>query len=390
MPHPILKKTRGPSTTGPRPTARFISPHESPDEGSESPNTHVVVQPPSPSPESQDAKTDKKIAAVQIKKTFVASAKKKRPIIMRRQSSQTSQSSAEIAAAARASDSGQSSAIQSSSERTPPTFTEQARGKGQTKFQENFSPSIEKSGGSAQSSKKRVSRSADSKRPAQRKSASKSTDTPPETALSSEPGPSTQLRRIENLQEEEGLDFAELTAEEVEELELQRMLLEEANARVRKQSQTTHATQTRTLPEAANDGRRASRGSKSNTAHGAEGLGAMGFLQYEAKGTSSAAPTLTAASGQLNLGSVGHEESQASDAGLSSKLHKGKGRDPNELQRVAMFAKRPVPPVQVAASPDASGPLSRSKSQLTLLLEKDRERSSGKKSDKDQSQGKKK
>ncbi|KAM0355852.1 hypothetical protein ACHAPU_000239 [Fusarium lateritium] len=30
--HPILKKARGPSTSGPRPTARFVSPHESADE----------------------------------------------------------------------------------------------------------------------------------------------------------------------------------------------------------------------------------------------------------------------------------------------------------------------------------------------------------------------
>ncbi|CZR63837.1 uncharacterized protein PAC_13734 [Phialocephala subalpina] len=383
MPHPILKKTRGPSTTGPRPTARFISPHESQDEDSESPKTHVVVQPPSPTPKSQDPKTDKKTATMQTKKTFIASAKKKRPVIMRRQSSQ---SSAEIAAAVKSSDSGQSSsAIQSSSERTPPTFTEQARSKGQTKFQENFSPSMERSGGSAQSSKKRVSRSADARRPPQRRSASKGSDTPSETALSGEPGPS-QLR-IENLQED--VEPAELTAEELDELELQRMLLEEANARVRKQSQTTQPAQTRTLPGSATENRRTSHGSKMNATHGAEGLGAIGFLQHEAKGTTSAAPTLTAASGQLNLGSVGKEESQASGAGRSTKVDKGKGKDPDELQRVAMFAKRPVPPVQVAASPDASGPLSRSKSQLTLLLEKDRERSSGKSSDKDQSPRKK-
>ncbi|KAF7546339.1 hypothetical protein G7Z17_g8516 [Cylindrodendrum hubeiense] len=31
-PHPILKKARGPSSSGPRPTARFVSPHESADE----------------------------------------------------------------------------------------------------------------------------------------------------------------------------------------------------------------------------------------------------------------------------------------------------------------------------------------------------------------------
>ncbi|POR35824.1 Uncharacterized protein TPAR_03976 [Tolypocladium paradoxum] len=32
-PHPILKKSRGPSALGPRPTARFVSPHESASEG---------------------------------------------------------------------------------------------------------------------------------------------------------------------------------------------------------------------------------------------------------------------------------------------------------------------------------------------------------------------
>jgi hypothetical protein len=50
VPHPILKKSRGPSSTGPRPTARFISPHDSEneDDNSVSPNSHVVVQPPSP------------------------------------------------------------------------------------------------------------------------------------------------------------------------------------------------------------------------------------------------------------------------------------------------------------------------------------------------------
>ncbi|KAE8442605.1 hypothetical protein EG329_003028 [Mollisiaceae sp. DMI_Dod_QoI] len=388
MPHPILKKTRGPSTTGPRPTARFISPHESQDEADQtssiSPNTHVVVQPPSPSTESQNPQADKKTTAVQTKKTFVASTKKKRPVIVRRQSSQTSQSSAEIAAAtaAKASDSGQSSsAIQSSSERTPPTFQEQSRGKGQSKFQENFSPSLERPSGSAQSLKKRISRSADDKRHSQRRPASKSADTPSEAALSGDPGPSKQLRRIENLQQ----NVDELSAKELEELELQKMLLEEANARVRRQTQTRQATQTSDLPESTTEGFRIlhdSLGSKSNTAQGTEN--AIRLLQHEEKGTTSAAPTLADASGHVDLGSIGHSEGHSSEASASKRVDKGKGRDPDELQQTTMFAKRPVQPVQAAATPDTSGPLSRSKSQLTLLLEKDRERSGGKKPERDQ------
>ncbi|KUJ09854.1 uncharacterized protein LY89DRAFT_278679 [Mollisia scopiformis] len=393
MPHPILKKTRGPSSTGPRPTARFISPHESQDEAdrasSVSPNTHVTVQPPSPSQESQEPKTDKKSAAVQTKKTFLASTKKKRPVIVRRQSSQTSQSSADIAAASagRASESGQSSsAIQSSSERTPPTFTQQARGQAQSKFQENFSSSLQRSGGSTQSTKKQTSRSTDIKRAPQR---GKGTEVHTETDLAGDPGPSKQLQRIENLQEH----VDELSAEELEELELQRMLLEQANARVRKQSQTTQATQTPSLSESAHEGLRIvhnSLRSRPSASHGTEGPSAMGLLQHDAKGATSAAPTLTDASGHVNLGSVGHQQGRSLDSNVSRTAGKGKGRDPDEVQRNSMFAKRPVQPVQLPSSPDTSGPLSRSKSQLTLLLEKDRERGGGKKPDKEQSQGKKK
>lgn len=115
MPHPILKKSRGPSTGGPRPTARFISPHDSEDEGPSpiSPNSHVVVQPPSPDPESQTHKADKKSSASGNgngkRQGFVAS-KKKRPAIVRRKSSQSSNENAKGA-------DGQGTVRDSSSER---------------------------------------------------------------------------------------------------------------------------------------------------------------------------------------------------------------------------------------------------------------------------------
>lgn len=66
MPPPILKKNRGPSSTGPRPTARFISPHSSEDEDPDEissftnnpPDAHFVVRP--PTPELQSARLDRR------------------------------------------------------------------------------------------------------------------------------------------------------------------------------------------------------------------------------------------------------------------------------------------------------------------------------------------
>lgn len=65
MPPPILKKNRGPSSTGPRPTARFISPHSSEDEDPDgisstnnSPGAQFAVRP--PTPELQSSRLDRK------------------------------------------------------------------------------------------------------------------------------------------------------------------------------------------------------------------------------------------------------------------------------------------------------------------------------------------
>lgn len=60
MPPPILKKNRGPSTTGPRPTARFISPNTTEDEddsgasSGQAQKAQVVVRPPTPDGQVQD------------------------------------------------------------------------------------------------------------------------------------------------------------------------------------------------------------------------------------------------------------------------------------------------------------------------------------------------
>jgi hypothetical protein len=292
MPHPILKKSRGPSASGPRPTARFISPHESEDDSdptsSISPNSHVVVQP--PSPDSQSLKSDNKSTATHAKKKggFVASnsAKKKtRPVIVRRQSSQTSQSSTE--GATRASEIAESSApVQSSSERTPPTFSAHTQShdkkNAQSRIQENFSPSPDR-GASSSKSPKTKSRSLDPKRLSPRKSSTRprkertgATETLAETVVSTgDPGPSTQLRRVENLRASP-VSAEELAPEELEELEMQRTLLEEANARKKSKSSP------QVVPPTTSEGFQVLHSSlrpRSDGNHGPDAMGAMRMLR---------------------------------------------------------------------------------------------------------------
>lgn len=199
-----------------------------------------------------------------------------------------------------------------------------------------------------------------------------------ERAVSSgDPGPSTQLRRIENLQNEV-VRPEDLTAEELEETEVQRTLLEEANARVKKESRTANP-----LP-ATSEGFRVLHRSLQPQSDGKvqqKGLDSVQLLDHETKGTASLAPTLTAATGHVNLGDVGAAVAGTQSSGSTSKKNKGKGRESEDIPRDDMFAKRPVQPVQSAAVPDSTGSLTRSKSQLTLLLERDRARSGEPKSD---------
>jgi hypothetical protein len=390
MPHPILKKTRGPSTSGPRQTARFISPPESEGEADPSSsvstnsqtNSHVVVEP--PSPDSQNAKFERKSSPSLGKKKggFVASGRKKRPVIVKRQSSQTSQSSTEAVPSI--------ATVQSSSEKTPPTFSEPSRNPPKSRFQENFSPSPDRS----KSPKKRNRlRASDSKRSPPGKLAApregkvaRSGEIGERAVSSGDPGPSSQLRRIENLQDEV-VPPEDLAAEELEEIEVQRTLLAEANARVKKDSRTVPSA----LPPTS-DGFRVLHRSLRPQSDGKveqKGLGAVQLLDHETKGTASLAPTLADATGQVDLGKVGATATNPPTPGSTSKKDKGKGRDPERIPTAEMFAKRPVQPVKVAAVLDSTGSLTRSKSQLTLLLERDRARIGDHKSDDEKSHRKK-
>jgi hypothetical protein len=385
MPHPILKKTRGPSSSGPRPTARFISPHDTEDETSpptsDSTNTHVVVEPPSPQdPQSPTSETKSTVVAGKKKGGFVAStSKKRRPVIVKRQTSQSSNESV-----VRNSSSAQFSAIQSSSERTPPSFTAPSRNRPQSRFQENFSPSSGQSFTTARSPKNRGgTRTTSSKHVSPRKSTSgsrkpktSSNEADLSTALSGDPGPSTSLRRVEN-QREIVAEPESLTEEELHELEVQRVLLEQANARIERQNQRARQL----IQEAQTDA-----AAKQLRQPSHDSSDALSLLNHESKSKStvSMAPTLTAPTGQLDLRDIGDPTPNglrlASRSASMGRLDKGKDRDPEELRRTAMFAKRSIQSAHTeeVRPPEPPSTLSRSKSQLTLLLEKDRARSGDK------------
>ncbi|TVY48558.1 hypothetical protein LOCC1_G000878 [Lachnellula occidentalis] len=370
LPHPILKKTRGPSTSGPRPTARFVSPHESeretePDSPT-STNSHVVVQPPSPDPESIRNGRKSSVPPGPKKTTgFVASsaAKKKRPVVVRRQSSQNSQSSTDSP--------HPSGSTQTPSQRTP-TASEQAQARSKhtvpSKFQENFSPSSRSSASSstqkhrAASKDRTASKASDSKRNlAHKTSVEKGLRSRRQEAA--EAGPSDRLRLVEDQQD----TVEDLTSGELEQHEMQRALLEQANASTEKplQSPSKDRAQLQQKPL------------KSRSDNDRSGdTGGLRMLPHNSKLTTSAAPTLTTATanGQLDLKDPTVEKSGRNFVSTSSpSIDKGKGRDSDDT---GAFTKRAVQPVAQAEF-EPTGPLSRSKSQLTLLLEKDRSRGSG-------------
>jgi hypothetical protein len=93
--HPILKKSRGPSASGPRPTARFVSPHDSEEEAAKdaetsSGSTGATGLEMRRGPAASSTKTEKRSTPTGRKFTVSTAASKRRPVMSRRQSSQSS------------------------------------------------------------------------------------------------------------------------------------------------------------------------------------------------------------------------------------------------------------------------------------------------------------
>lgn len=322
MPHPILKKSRGPSTTGPRPTARFISPHESEDDpGSPAcENTHVVVQP--PSPDRAQAKPEKKVTSGKKARGYVTAPAVKRPVIFRRKSSQSSTESP-----ARSVETA-SSGLESSLEAPTPTYPEADtnRGKPQSKFLENFSPANRLPSPSRAKPATNVDAKRLSPRSPRKDRAGANLKTPESTLA--------DRRRTSD---------GDLVSREHEAREA-----EEGKGRTdvrvpprRSQSDMFQGTQRRDTRE----------------------VNASRYLSSDTKSSASIAPTLAAATGQV---AVGEEDSAARRPGLKAP-DKGKRRASDESRPGKTVPPRPP-------NGEAEVSWTRSRSQLSLVLEKDRAR----------------
>lgn len=199
-----------------------------------------------------------------------------------------------------------------------------------------------------------------------------------EISTDGDPGPST-LQRVENMQ-----SFLEdLDTEEQEELEMQRILLAEANARMQEKPSTTRES-IQQNSRSSSQQKQILRSQNRSSSEGNLALGANRYLHHGNKSDTILAPTLTDATGEMELGD------SSSDAALrtSPARNKGKGRDPNQHGEPISFTKRPVQP-SPATSAGTPSLLARSMSQLTLVLEKDRVRSTEHKPSNESKKGKK-
>lgn len=163
-------------------------------------------------------------------------------------------------------------------------------------------------------------------------------------------------------------EIEDLPSSDLEQIELQKTLLE--NSHSSKQPYWTG-------PQNTSNGRVNSQQPPDKLSSGkqhSESSTDPRILSHGGKGTTSLAPTFTSATGQLDLGDriVDQPRSHSPSPSLASKA-KGKGKEPEDSERA--FTKRQVQATPAVSDPEGS--LSRSKSQLTLLLEKDR----GKKAD---------
>jgi hypothetical protein len=369
MPHPILKKTRGPSGNGPRPTARFISPAVSEDESNQpessgSTNGNVASQlssqreqagPKNERVEKMD-KTDKKLVVAGPNKKFVASsaAKKKRPVIVRRQSSQTSQSSND--SATKPPDSTQSKALG----RPPPLTGQPSRS---TNLHEN---TVLPTRSSISPTKRSASKSGT------RSGSHKPLETTREEVPSITENNSQELEPPRESKDLRVLANTQLTLDTVseEDFKLQRMLDDD------KKTVTI-------LPPGppSPDSQTSNTSINSNGSRMREHREFSGkqLLQHQSKGSVSLAPTLTAATGQLDLGT-----GLPGTTAASSPERTGKGKARALVKD--LFGKKSAPQASVSGLAESAGPesspvpespktMSKSKSQLSFVLERDRSRS---------------
>ncbi|KAH6667139.1 hypothetical protein B0J14DRAFT_676819 [Halenospora varia] len=341
-PHPILKKTRGPPATQPRPTAHFVLPRGSraeTDTGLQSLSLHDVVQP--QSPDTQSSRTDKKAVAARGGKRrgqLVASrAIYKKPVIFR-----GAQSSTDRTAKVDTENLNQLSA------KIPPVVLEVPiiRRKARQELQEKIS-----TGYSSTMSPRNAFNSAGSKyfsvkETVQNGSCESRNKSMPEASAPKQPDSSTRY-----LIAPQHTITDNPTRDEVE---LQRTLFERGNTDVKtrhwKSSQHISSESPRVPQKNLSSNHEGPQEQDTDTFH---------MLADNTLKTASLAPTLIDTTRQLDL--------VAATSAALPQVTSAKGVVAGDVKRVDMFAKRQVPAAHMPKGTMAVG-----KGQLTVLLEKDR------------------
>lgn len=385
MPPPILKKSKGQSTSGPRPTARFVSPNGSEeDEATES--SSDLTGGSRANLRAQDSESKKSVARISTlapsdsitgprRKGHVATTAghKRRPGIVRRNTPLSSDSGVKTSHGAKETAAARNEHLQRNRQESSEDSSGPAKGQRVSKFQETIPPSAEQIIDKITSKKPRSTKSKLSKQ----SSTSNSTSTSDLGTTNSkdpngkqrealiEAGSSSGLRGT-STPEEKVIDKEELDEEELKELELQEALLAEANARMTA-SNHKHPTHLETRDGSDQTvGGPATRGHDSSQS---KSKSKQPIRDIGDKSRISQSSPRTAPESSLDLG-------QDHDDFLGKGKKKAIGQGDN------LFAKRPVQSVPTASSLLASPPLlsnssfGRSKSQLTLLLEQDRTKES--------------
>lgn len=378
MPPPILKKTRGPSSTGPRPTARFISPHSSEGEDvgetstTKSLGANVIVRP--PTPESRVPKSEKKAETSTGPRRkahgFVAAtaAHKRRPIVNPRPNSDPR---------ARVDDSAPSPSNNDTCGSLPekPNQLDDI-GVSQTQLSscEQTSPPPEGRLTAKTSRKTRSVKSGQPKASLRQSLASKheidcrpATGSQPHGSLDgTESSNNVHLDKKNQGYTFQGEDFSK--------------------GRARLQGYQTVANKKSVQPKlaeppstvgghdaTAQDFKPVSRSSQS-LQHGPTVRRPL--KDVDTKSSISVAPTYTVVMGETSLQNDHYFETAEDES--KSILGNSQGRTSGPVDQASLFAKRPVQPARSASAlfsnltHQSSDTISRSKSQLTLLLEKDR------------------
>lgn len=392
MPPPILKKSRGPSSSGPRPTARFISPHSSEDEdaggnsSAASKGAQVIVRPPTPDAQVSKGGKRAETAAGGRRKAHAIGATnsghKRRPGAVRRPNSDP---------AGKAHEAARAGASNKEACRSLPGRTDYRKELGklynESQDEENSLPSSNSRHDRGTTRKPRATKNGHAKAsagpvlPAKQALNGGFTTALSASVLIGQAGPSGNPKSGDGEQEVFSNEN-QVSGESLANLGPPDLLLPEAHVKLKGAQEESPVLQSAASKKSAHadptefalglDDKMALNQHPGGEQNPAKGL--------NFKGSITLAPTYTAAAGHLDFRNttLPAKRDDRGDVYGSRDREGGSG----VLEQRSVFAKRAIQPAKSASAlfaisaPPSTDSISRSKSQLTLLLEKDRAKTS--------------